>query len=123
MHTSYLISEMLAFHPARSRSRTRSAAPLLTLLAFVPTLAACGGDASDTIDRDAFIQTYVDLRIAALDSDSLRLSDEDREEVLGRHGVTIADLETFAEVHATDLDYMRDVWNEVEVRLDLMPER
>jgi hypothetical protein len=114
---------MPAIHHARSRPRIRSVASLLAHVGVALTVAACGADTAETIDREAFIETYVDLRLAALDSDSLRLSAEDREEVLGRHGVTAADLETFAEVHATDLDFMRDVWTEVEVRLDLMPER
>ena len=80
---------------------------------------ACADDPVDTIDREVFIATYVDLRVAALDTDSARIATVERDAVLERHGVTADDLTTFAEVHADDLDFMRDVWNEVEVRMDV----
>ena len=45
-----------------------------------------------------------------------------REEILAAKGVTEDDLLDFVRVHSTDLDYMRDVWNEVELRMDRSPE-
>ena len=91
-------------------------APLLVI-----ATAACSGGAVDTIDREVFITTYVDLRMAALETDSARISQEARDEILQRNGVTADDLTTFAELHADDLDYMREVWNEVELRMDVDP--
>ncbi len=86
-------------------------------------LVACGGGpAADAIDRETFIAAYVDLRVAALETDSARLADGDRAEVLSRHGVTADDLTFFAEAHATDLEFMRDVWNEIELLLDRDPD-
>lgn len=96
----------------------RIAAALVALSA----VTACGGSApEDTIERETFIQAYVDLRVAALDTDSSRLADADRERVLSAHGISADDLLDFARVHAADLDYMREVWNEVELRLDQSP--
>ncbi len=86
-------------------------------LAALVALTACGGGA-DTIDRDVFVATYVDLRVAALQTDSARVAEGQREEILERHGVTEADLTTFAEVHAADLEFMRDVWADVEAAMD-----
>lgn len=84
---------------------------------------ACGPSApTDTIGRDVFIDTYVDLRVAALDSDSQRVAASDREAILAEHGVTADDLAYFVQAHAADLDFMRDVWNDVELRLDRTPE-
>jgi hypothetical protein len=81
--------------------------------------AACGGGpAADAIEREVFIATYVDLRIAAFHTDSSRVATAEKDEILTRHGVTEEDLTTFAEVHSADLEFMRDVWNEVEARLD-----
>ena len=81
--------------------------------------SACSSEsAGDVIDREVFIQTYVDLRIAALETETQQLSDESRGEVLTRSGVTADDLVHFAEVHGRELDFMRDVWNDVELRMD-----
>lgn len=93
-----------------------------TLLASVLLLCAgCEASGPETIDRSAFIDTYVDLRVAALDTDSLRLGETEREEVLSRHGVSEADLMRFVDVHAADAEYMRDVWNDIELLLDRPP--
>lgn len=70
------------------------------------------------MDREAFIATYVDLRAAAIRAEDHRLSDELRSEILARHGVTEEGLLAFAEVHGGDVTFMRDVWDEVEERLD-----
>ncbi|KPJ79264.1 MAG: hypothetical protein AMS19_11580 [Gemmatimonas sp. SG8_23] len=94
----------------------------LAALAVAATVACGGGASQETIARDVFIATYVDLRVAALDTDSGRVAAADRDEILRRHGVSAEDLRGFADVHAADLEYMRDVWNEVEAALDVQPE-
>lgn len=91
-------------------------ASALVALAFV---VACGGsDVPATIERDAFVQTYADLRVAAVQTDSQRISMSARDSILAAHGVTAGDLELFAEVHSADLDFMRDVWNDIERLMD-----
>ncbi len=64
----------------------------------------------------------MELRISALRTDSSRIATADREAILDRLGITEDDLLQFVDVHASDLEYMRDVWNEVELRMDRAPE-
>jgi len=110
--------------PASSRSlRFRALSRTLRAGAVAVGLwpAAACTSGPETIDRDVFVATYVDLRVAALDTDSALLAAPDREAILQRHGVTEADLTTFAEVHAAELEFMRDVWAEVETAMDREP--
>ena len=105
------------------RSSLRRPSPGVGFLIMLLASACSNATADDVIDREAFIQTYVDLRVAALKTEAQRLSDEERAEVLTRTGVTADDLVRFAEVHGRDLDFMRDVWNDVELRMDaLLPD-
>lgn len=95
--------------------------PVLT--SAVALLAGCGGDAAapadaTAIDRETFIAAYVDLRTAAVRSESPEIPDGERAAVLARHGVTEEDLLGFAEAHGRDVAFMREVWDEVEARLD-----
>lgn len=86
-------------------------------------VAACGGDAQapdaeELIDRETFIETYVDLRVAAVQSEAFRASDEQRAEILARHGVAAESLLEFADAHGRDTDFMNEIWSEVETRLE-----
>ncbi len=113
----------------RHRRSTVSPRRLLTSslgTLMVTAAAACGsgvGNSPDPIESEVFIQTYIDLRTSALDADSQRLAPGDREAILREHSVTAEELTHFANSHGSDLDFMRDVWNEVELRLDRMPAR
>jgi len=106
--------------PRRRRSIGGGLAPLIAALVGAFAGVACGSDGSGPtlIERDIFIDAYVDLRVAALQTDSQRIAHEDRVEILSRHGITDQDLLEFADANAGRLDFMRDVWNEVEVRLE-----
>ncbi len=92
--------------------------------AFLLALASCGGDtstvASDVIDRETFIATYLDLRLAATAQPDFRVTSEQRAEVLARHGVDAEELIRFADVHGRDLEFMNEVWSEVETRFQEM---
>ena len=91
----------------------------LATLATLATLGGCGSSGPpDVIDRETFVDAYVGLRVAALDTDSGRVSVSDREAILSDLGIAEQDLLEFVEVHAGDLEFMREVWNEVELRLD-----
>ena len=70
------------------------------------------------IERQLFVETYVDLRVTALRSEDGLIDDEERREVLSRHGVTEEQLLEFARVHGEDPETMRSVWDEIEDRLD-----
>jgi hypothetical protein len=91
----------------------------LALAAFAALAAACGQPppGGEPIDREVFIEAYVDLRVAALDSDEFVVSPEQRDEILAHHGVDQERLLHFAEVHGGDVDFMNEVWSEVDRRL------
>lgn len=98
--------------------------PLLGLawLLVAVTATGCGDDGSprpvETIDREVFVQTYLDLRVTALETEEGTVTPEQRAEVLAEHGVTEEDLIEFARVHGSDPVYIEDVWNEVKQRID-----
>ena len=73
-----------------------------------------------TIERDLFIDAYVDLRDVALRKPSRVLNAAERDSLLAMHELTEDDLRTFLEVHHVEAEYMRDLWNEVEARISLM---
>ena len=96
------------------------AACLLTAL----VIASCGSDqpqVDGAIDRAVFIQTYVDLRMTALDTDSQRLADPARDSVLTHNGVSADDLTHFADAYGAEPEFMREVWAEIETLLDRPP--
>ena len=86
--------------------------------------AACSDNAPTTdlaaIQRSSFIDVYVDLRHVALRKTSRVLNANERDSVLAMHDVVEEDLRTFLEVHHTEAEYMRDLWNEVEARISLI---
>ncbi len=85
-------------------------------------LAACGasgtGPDDGILDRETFIAVYVDLRVMALQEGAPGLTDAERQGVLDRHQVTEEQLLEFADVHGGDVSFMREVWDEIETRLD-----
>jgi len=90
-------------------------------LALLVTLVACGdadrGTSADVIDREDFIATYVELRVTALHTPDLGLTDQQRADILARHGVDEAGLLAFADVHGRDVAYMSEVWNDIDDRI------
>jgi hypothetical protein len=94
---------------------TRSLYLLVTLL----LSANCSTDKkSEVIDREVFVGVYSDLRIAAVETDSGSISFSGRDSILDAFGVTEEDLTIFLEGHVEDLEFMRDVWNDIELRMD-----
>ena len=92
-------------------------------LALALGISACGGEPTASpdeagLDREAFIATYVDLRAAVGRQGTHELSDAERTRILADHGVTEAELLDFVEIHGTDVAFMREVWDEVEARMD-----
>ncbi len=83
--------------------------------------AGCAEDARDTIGREAFIETYVALRVEELTEPGNEvISKEARERVLLERGVTEEELFAFVEVHGGDVDFMKELWEEVERRMKAM---
>jgi hypothetical protein len=92
---------------------------LLTVLIVVCTNCSRGDAApQETIDRETFVATYVDLRRAMFVSPQQTISDADRELVLRQNAVSEDELIAFADAWGGDASYMTDVWEEVGARLD-----
>ena len=87
------------------------------LLAVVPAVACEDDPEPVTIERAAFVDTYVALRVAALQRGTAAVDGPVRDTVLAEAGVTEAELVTFAEVHGDDFAYMNAIWTEVNERL------
>lgn len=120
--------------PAATRSAASRTSPfaggprraLLLLLVLVSGAMGCdGGGASSretpVMDREVFVRTYVALREKALlreGGGQMDLPDSLRTAVLDREGVTEDELVRFAEVRGTDIPYMRQVWADIEARLE-----
>lgn len=103
---------------------TRSFHTLGVVVLCLLAVPGCDDRPSDrdlAVSRARFVDTYVDLRVEALRAESETLTDSARATVLARHGVTQEELLDFAEAMGGDLDYMRDIWNEIETRLDSLP--
>ena len=82
--------------------------------------AACigeGGSSGDGVTREEFIEAYVALRAAGLQSATGVISSEDRERILAAEDVTQEELLEFAVTHGGNSAFMREVWDEVESRL------
>lgn len=99
------------------RARVRAAGRLAAAVLLAP---GCAADAPETISREAFIETYIALRVAELTGpgDGDMISAEVRERVLGEQGVTEEDLFGFAAVYGGDVDFMKAVWRDVEKRME-----
>ncbi len=87
-------------------------------------MAACGGEpsgeSSQTIPRDVFVGTYTELRMAALHSPDGRVSPQVKEEILETNGVTEADLLEFVDAHAPRVQFMVEVWGEIDDTLRIL---
>ncbi|MDX1566375.1 MAG: hypothetical protein R3223_01160 [Longimicrobiales bacterium] len=95
----------------------------LVLGSLLLVLGACGGEPTDdapepTISREAFVSTYVDLRMAALRSPETEITPEERSRILEEHGVTSEELLRFVEVLSRDDPRaMQEIWAEVQDRI------
>ena len=108
------MSDALSVRPARHRPR---------LMVFVIALIvcwSCSGNttdvAEDTDGREVFMGAYVDLRVAALSSGTTVLGSV-RDSILAVYGVTGEELLEFVDTHGEDVEFMRDLWAEIEGRL------
>ncbi len=112
--------------PEASRRTSRPIRFGIVLGAILSTVAglACSDNAPSavlvTIDRETFINVYVDLRRVALRKTSRNVSAAERDSVLTLHEVSEEDFRLFLDVNHAEADYMRDIWNEAEARISLM---
>ena len=102
-----------------------SSRSFLSVCVITLALSACGSDETvpvveGVIDRETFVSTYVDLRVATiqLEGSEIALPMEQRDSLLAAHGVSAEDLTAFVEAHGRELDYMSSVWGEIEDKLE-----
>jgi len=94
-------------HPKEPMNRL--ALPLLALLAL-----ACA-DESASLERDEFVEVYVELRIAAADSAAADF-DARRDSILAAHGVERDDLEQY--VLGSDPAELSEAWKAIAERVE-----
>lgn len=98
-----------------------------TLWAIVVTATvACGGDdevpvVPGVIDREAFIEVYLDLRLAGVRGPELTVAPEARDRILTEHGIDRDRLLGFIDAYGGELDYMNELWAEIERRYEALP--
>lgn len=112
----------LGVSPQRHR-RPRTIVSLVALM----LCWACGGGATDVPEdvagREAFIGAYLDLRTEAVSSGSTEISDEVRDSILSVYGVNAQDLLDFIDTHGENVEFMSDLWTEIETRMAELLER
>lgn len=104
-----------------SRRRAPRHSLLLLTLCAAPLLAGCGDpdeEIEGIITREEFVQAYSELRVSALREEGGDIALEDRDRILAELGLTPQDLMDFVEVHGRDMDYMQEVWEEVDNNLE-----
>lgn len=75
-------------------------------------------DGRATISEEVFIEAMVALRTSFALNDQGVLAPGASEAILQEHGLTREHLETFVEVHGTDVPFMADVWARVQLAVD-----
>ena len=78
---------------------------------------AARGSPAEVQEREHFISAYVDLRIWVLRMRTTQMGDAVRDSLLAAHDVTEDELLNFVDTHGTDVEFMRDVWNDIETRI------
>lgn len=105
--------------------RGRATRLVFSALVLVPLALVPGGCDDEgpsprrgqTISKEAFIGTMVELRREALRRDGGRLPPAERARILRERDVTAQELLRFAEVHGRNVPFMHEVWTEVDRRL------
>ena len=101
--------------------RAMRASPFLLLISLCLPLPACSGPQDEgeqeTITRAVFVDAYVDLRLKAVREEGARTPQE-RERLLERHGIEPEDLLHFVEVHGRDVEFMSELWLEIDQKVN-----
>jgi len=94
---------------------------LATALLWASACDPAGPQDTRAITREQFIPAFVDLRVAALRHPAGTLPVGARDSILDIHGLSPEQMLGFVQNHAAELEFMRDLWNEIEIRLDSVP--
>jgi hypothetical protein len=92
---------------------------VLAVLATLLLPAACGGNGgAEGLDRETFIQVFVELRARALQAPDGQLAPATREAVLAEFEVTEEELRSFVEARGDEPGVMLETWTEIRNRLE-----
>ena len=105
---------------------TRSPAPTMrplrpgiiaSMVALTLSWSCIGGTtdvSEDTVGREAFVGVYVDLRAAALSLGTTETGADVRDSILASYGVTGEELLEFVDTHGERVEFMSEIWSEIE---------
>ncbi len=92
--------------------------PVMVFLVALTVCWSCGDDATvvlaDTAEREVFIEAYVELRARALAAGTTEIEGDVRDSILAAYGVTGEELLEFIDIHGEDVQFMGDLWGEIE---------
>lgn len=97
----------------------------LLILVLSLVIAGCSFNGEETgpkhtISREEFVEAYRELRLLALQGEGRRLTVTARNRLLDSLGVQEEDLLRFVDVHGTDVQFMRGIWEEVDSVLEAL---
>ncbi len=79
---------------------------------------SCGAGTTDvaegTVGREVFIAVYVDLRATALSLGPTDTGLDVRDSILTAYGVTGEELLEFVDSHGEEVEFMSEIWSEIE---------
>ena len=116
MHNNLNSLQTFTAFPSRHLHKNKSILKihhfLLSLLVILSCNQADNHKVTPSIDRATFISTYVALSTA--DMENL----DTRDHILDSLSVTQQDLESFVIYHGEDVDFMADLWGEIQSQID-----
>ena len=101
-------------HALRPRRRPGN----ITSMVAIALCCSCSGGTTGvpegTVGREVFIGVYVDLRAAALNLGTTETGVDVRDSILAAYGVTGEELLEFVDMHGERVEFMSEIWSEVE---------
>ena len=107
-----IVTKLFDQHMHKHKTVQRFHYFLLSLLVILSCNQADSHKVPSGIDRATFISTYVALSTA--DMENL----DARDHILDSLNVSQQDLESFATYHGEDVDFMADLWGEIQSQID-----
>jgi hypothetical protein len=102
----------------RTKTRRITSAGALLLGAVLAVPACSGGDPTAPIDRDAFIEVMIELRLAAREFRDPSAFDSRKDQILADAGVSDSTLMRFVRAHQDDPEYMSEIWERIDEQVN-----
>jgi hypothetical protein len=110
-----------------ARAATHAALVLVLLAAFPACRGSDPGQPVSTLTTDEFIAVVVEIREAErkaeLSDSAQALFEEQKREILDRHGTSEDELRRFLADRGEDIDFLRELWDTLNHRLRHIPEQ